>query len=234
MHEMMSDFARHAMERLGDEGRVPAFESRISGGDWGEYRANLEDARVVSAWADFVRITEIMHDRVHHAMYKSAAYDRELRGRDVELSPYVGDRAPYAPDEVSLDRAGLTMEYASSDALRALVWHHDIEDERLHAAMQKLMVFDEILSSLMTEWALHGAEKDAAACRPPELNARIRGDRWQEYATMVETCDDAHWRRFVQVVGLMHDRIRDLMYRAILHDAEFHGRDDQARGLPAP
>ncbi len=84
MHEMMSNQARYGkMNERGD--LVPDFEARISGGDWRQYRKNNEEAGIESDWHDLIRITEIMHDRVHHVIYNSLVYDNESRSRGINM-----------------------------------------------------------------------------------------------------------------------------------------------------
>jgi len=226
MHEMMTDLALYASERLGDEDRVPDFENRVSGGEWGDYRERLEEDGVESSWRDLVQITEIMHDRVHHAMYKATVYDRATRQRAADLEAFIGeDRAPYPPGETVLRTDQVRTEPVSRDRFRDFVWHGEFENRRFHAAMQKMIVFDELLYTLMTDWAEHGAEKADARCRPPEFDARISRDGWHEYAGRVERCGEAEWRHLVQVIALMHDRVHHMMYRVMLHHAAAHGED---------
>jgi len=74
MHELMTQLVRHGESAHPERGEVPDFTNRISGGQWGDYRQALEDAGDGSPWYEFVRITEIMHDRIHHMMYKLMAY----------------------------------------------------------------------------------------------------------------------------------------------------------------
>ena len=224
MHELMSEFAWHAADEKGSE-HVPSFDNRISGGEWTQYRKNLEDAGEESAWANFVQITEIMHDRVHHAMYTAALYDHKTRGRSVTLSDYVGNRAPHDQVDTIPERADLDMDYASSDAFRSLVWTHEFEGERLHAAMQKMTVFDTMLVDLMTQWAFHGAAMEEEACRPPAFDSRITGAQWSEYARQVSDCSNETWRDLVRITELMHDRIHHMMHTVMVHDAEVHDRE---------
>jgi len=232
MHEMMTALALYGAEKLGDADRIPGFDNRISGGEWSEYRENLEEDGIESAWGNFVQITEIMHDRVHHAMYKSTVYDHVSRGLDADLDQYIGEeRAPYPPGETVLRADQVRVEFVSLDRFREFVWHRDFENRHFHGAMQKMIVFDELLYTLMTDWATHGAEKTEAACRPPEVGARISRAQWHEYASRVDDCREGHWRHFVQTVALMHDRIHHMMYLAMLHDAQAHDREEEVRRL---
>ncbi len=218
MHEMMTDLALYGAQRLGDEDRVPHFRLRISGGEWGEYRECLEADGVESSWR---QATEIIHDRVRHAMYKSTVHDRVSRARDVDLDGYIGeDRAPHPPGKTVSEPDAVRTESVPRDRFRDFVWHGSFEDRHFHAAMQKILDFDEMFYTLMTEWALYGAGKEEPACRPPSVGERVSPGEWRAYAEQVEGCGDDTWRHFVQVVALMHDRIRDMMYRVMLHNAE--------------
>lgn len=234
MHAMMTALARYGSEQLGDGDRIPQFHNRISGGEWGGYRENLERDGVASRWKHFVQITEIMHDRVHHAMYKSVVYDRVSRARDADLRRYVGeDRAPHAPAEAVLGTEEVNVEYAPTDRFREFVWRYAFEDRHFHTAMQAMMVFDEMLHVLMTDWATYGAEKGEVGCRPPEFGARITREGFHAYASGVEACSDPEWRNLVQVVALMYARIHYMMYRVMLHDGDAHDREEEIRGLLA-
>jgi|GEM_PF-1285008 len=229
MHEMMTDLARYGSEQLGDGDRIPQFDNRISGGEWGDYRGNLERDGVETPWKDFVQITEIMHDRVHHAMYKSVVYDLVSRARGADLHSYVGeDRAPHPTEEAVLRTDQVNTEYAPMDGFREFVWGFTFEHRHFHAAMQAMIVFDEMLHVLMTDWAAYGAEKEDAGCRPPEFGARITRTAFHAYAASVEDCSEPEWRNLVQVVALMHDRIHDMMYRVMLYDGAAHGREEES------
>lgn len=141
----------------------------------------------------------------------------------MDLDGYIGEaRAPHPPGETVVGPHAVHTESVPRDRFRDFVWHGTFEDRNFHAAMQKMLVFDEMLYTLMTEWALYGAEKEAAACRPPSVRERISPGDWRAYALQVEECGDESWRQFVQVVALMHDRIREMMYRVMLHHAEVH------------
>ena len=191
MHEMMTDLALYGAERLGNKGRVPHFQLRISGGEWGEYRERLEADGVESSWREFVQATEIMHDRVHQAIYKSTVHDRVSRARDVDLNRYIGeDRAPHPPGETVVGPDAVRTESIPRDRFRDFVWHGAFEDRHFHAAMQKVLVFDQMLYTLMTEWALYGAEKEEGSCQPPSVGERISPGEWRAYAEQVEGCGD--------------------------------------------
>lgn len=234
MHEMMIVLARYGSEQLGDGHRIPQFDNRISGGEWGDYSWNLEADGVESPWKDFVQITEIMHDRVHHAMYKSVVYDRVSRARDADLDRYVGEgRAPHASAEAVLRTHEVDTGYAPTDRFREFVWQFTFEDRHFHAAMQAMMVFDEMLHVLMSDWAAHGAEKGEAECRPPEFGARITRAEFHAYATSVGSWSQPEWRHLVQVAALVHDRIHDMIYRVMLYDGAAHDREDEIRELLA-
>jgi hypothetical protein len=115
-----------------------------------------------------------MHDRVHHAMHKATVYDRVSRARDADLDNYVGeDRAPYPPGETVLRRDQVNTDFLSMEGFREFVWQEEFEDRHFHAAMQAMMAFDEMLYTLMTDWAVHGAGKADAACGPPAVGPRV-------------------------------------------------------------
>jgi hypothetical protein len=88
MHQMMTELAIYARDDRDDE-HVPDIGDRISGGDWTDYRKALEEAGEEGAWMDFVHVVEVMHDRVHHPMYKSVVYDFATMAREADLMDYV-------------------------------------------------------------------------------------------------------------------------------------------------
>ncbi len=231
MHEWMSDLALHDAEEMGNRERVPEFGARISGGDWTEYRKVLEKPNEPSSWRDLVRIVEVMHDRVHHAMYQAAVYDSVSHKRDVDLNNYLRDDKRFPTAETLPPREELTMESISPANFRALVWNHRFDDPRLHAAMQKIAVFDHLLYDLMTQWARHGDNKKEAVCQPPDFDVRITGVQWSSYAIKVRECEDHEWRDLVRVTALMHERIRHVMHQLVLHVADGHEREEEIRGL---
>ncbi|TVP79801.1 MAG: hypothetical protein EA352_00505 [Gemmatimonadales bacterium] len=221
MHELMSDLAAHHRDEAGGEDLVPAFENRISGGDWTEYRRAIEsssdagvaasgDARLRHA---LVQVTEIMHDRVHHAMFKALVRDDLLHDRDAELAEFLRDGRAYEFEDTVPQEGRTRNEWISQDDFRELEWATSVEGPRLHAAFQKMVVFDYLLYDLMEQWARVGAEMDEAACRPPEYGPRISGHAWHEYRDRVSDCSDASWRELVVVTALMHDRIHHMMAR---------------------
>jgi hypothetical protein len=222
MHEMMSDLARHDAEETGSADRVPNFGARISGGGWTEYRETLEEAAVESVWRDLVQVTEIMHNRVHHAMYHAAIYDWRTRARAIDLNDYLRQDTVHPFDATIPAAHELRMEHVSSDQFRSLVWHGDIKAARLHASLQKMLVFNHMLYDLLDQWARYGAGKEQEACRPPPYRVRITGEGWREYADLVQRCEDREWRELVQVAGLMQQRIHHMMYRMTRHVAAMH------------
>jgi hypothetical protein len=160
-------------------------------------------------------------------MYKATVYDRVSRARDADLDVYIGeDRAPYPPGETVLRRDQVNTGFVSKDRFREFVWEEEFEDRHFHAAMQAMMAFDEMLYTLMTDWAAHGAGKADAACGPPAVGPRVSPDAWHAYADRAAGCGEAEWRHLVQVVALMHDRIHHMMRQAMLHHGAAHGRDE--------
>jgi len=222
MHEMMSDLARHDAEEMDGSDRVPDFHTRISGGEWTEYRQNLEERGLESTWRDLVQATEIMHDRVHHAMFKATAYDWRTRSRPVVMADYLRDARIHDFESMVPAAHELRMEHVAQDDFRSLVWHADVGAARLHAGLQQMLVFNHMLYDLLDQWARYGAGKEQEACRPPPYTVRVDGAEWGEYARRVQQCDDAAWRELVQVAGLMQQRVHHMMYRTTRHVAEMH------------
>ncbi|MCC5845473.1 MAG: hypothetical protein JJU05_14585 [Verrucomicrobia bacterium] len=212
MHEMMSHMAEYAVELRGDRGHVPEFTHRISGGQWAAYRKSLEAAGDDSDWYELVRITEIMHDRVHHAMARSLIRDRDARGRDADLSEYLrGDPMDHGEGIPAEDARRLN--HVTLDEFREWAWQYDVEPRLLHESVQSMIVFAHMLDDLLTQWLTYGETLETAACRPaPGLSDR-RGEAWAEYVAQIDACEHAEWREFVLVAGLMRDRIHHMMYK---------------------
>ncbi len=214
MHEMMSDLARYG--EINEKGNlVPDFGVRISGGDWGQYRKNKEEAGIESEWHDFVRITEIMHDRVHHAMYNTLVYDNENRGRGLDMDDYTGGRPVYPAEQVFPEPCEVNITKISPDDFREFVWYTDFEDRHLHAAVQKMQVFSEMMYDLMDLWARYASHMQEGACSPSEYNGQISGGDWEDFSKQVMMCKDDNWRDLVRSVNLMHDRISHMNYMIV-------------------
>ncbi|MCP1728570.1 hypothetical protein J2T60_002584 [Natronospira proteinivora] len=212
MHELMTKMARHGAEERGDAEHVPAFSHRISGGQWGQYRQALEEAEDDSAWYELVRITEIMHDRVHHAMARSLIRDRDARGREVDLHDYLRGEALDHGEGIPAEDAR-RLSNASLDEFREMAWRYDADARYLHESIQSMIVFAHLLDDLLNQWLVYGDSLPAEGCRP---EAGVKGQRaagWQDYLSTIDDCPDAEWREFVKVAGLMRDRIHHMMYK---------------------
>ena len=219
MHELMTEIAHHGAEERADSALVPAINRRISGGEWTTLRKNLEETGEASAWRNLVQITEIMHDRVHHAMTKAVTYDHKTRSRDVELAPFVREMA--LPADVAIpNRNALHLNHISQDDFRMLGWTETYMPARWHASMQNMVVFNHLLYDLLTQWGAYGAEHENPACQPPESMSPMTNDGWARYAQTVEACDDATWRELVQIADLMKDRIHHMMYKMVEYGEE--------------
>jgi len=222
MHELMSQMARHGAQERGDGERVPEFTNRISGGDWTRYREALEEAGDTSAWFDLVRVTEIMHDRVHHAMARALIRDRDARNRDVDLGDFLrGD--PLAHGEGIPGEGARRISMASLDEYREMAWRYDTESRYLHEAVQGMNVFAVVLDDLLTQWLVHAETLASEGCRPaPGLKAR-RGEGWSDYVANISACEDAEWREFARVAGLMRDRIHHMMHKMRVYNQHRDG-----------
>ena len=214
MHEMMSDLARYG-ELKGEEDLVPDFGVRISGGTWEQYRKTKEEAEVESDWHDFVRITEIMHDRVHHVMYNTLVYDNESRDRGLDMDDYTGDRPVYSSEQVLPDPWDVSVTTISQDDFRELVWHNNFEEVHLHSALQKMQVFSEMMNDLMDIWARYASRLEDEACWPPDHEGQMTGPEWERYSKRVMMCRNDHWRDMVRSVNLMHNRISHMNYMIV-------------------
>lgn len=232
MHELMTLLAHYDSEELGGGEQVPSFHQRISGGQWSRYRQNLEASPHEHAtWQEFVQIMEVMHDRVHHAMYNAMVYDNASRNRGVDVLRYADEeRAPYASAEMMEQiipaRDEINVETICRDTIRSFVWNYEFEGERMHAAAQSFIVFDVMLHDLLHQWAEYGATMDGAECRPPHLGVRMTREDWWAYAEQMEACGEKPWRDFVRVAAVMNERISHMMYMLVQHDAAMHDRSN--------
>lgn len=233
MHELMTTLARHHAEELGDSGPVPEFAARISGGQWTEYRQKLErsGADLPREWQALVQVAEVMHDRVHHAMYKAVRYDAHSRAREAGLDEYLREDAPMHADAQIRATADRGPAAVSSDAFREFVWGSTFDQPRLHAAMQQTEAFDRLMRDLMTRWAEYGREMASPACRPPEHGSAIAPQDWSRWARRVDECDERHWRELVQVTWLMHERVRQTAGQLLRHYGETHGEAERVAAL---
>ena len=216
-------FRHDALERDGGD-RVPDFSLRISGGEWSEYRKNIEEAITGSSWRDFVQITEIMHDRVHHIMYNSIVYDNESRDRGIDIGQYIGDRTVYPSAETLPEPREINITPVTRDEFRELVWHTGFEEQHLHSAMQKMQFFTSMLYELMDQWAGYAAQKEEGKCRPPDYAGRISGEEWSQFVEYINECSDDQWSYLVRTTALMHDRISHMNYKIAVHLQETNTR----------
>ncbi|MDQ2078220.1 hypothetical protein [Marinimicrobium sp. ABcell2] len=210
MHELMTSMARHGALERGDD-TVPEFEHRISGGKWSTYREALHKAGEESLWSDLVEVTEVMHDRVHHAMVRSVVYDHASRGRDVDVVDYLRNEPMPAGEGIPSDQTH-RFPIMSLEQFREVSWSYEAERRHWHSAMQQGLVFAHMLDDLLTQWLAYGADHADSACRPTEGAYRQRGLAWPAYAQSVADCEDADWREFVQVAGLMRDRVHHMLH----------------------
>ena len=218
MHEMMTTLAHHAVEERGDE-RFGEIDQRVSGGDWRNYRKALERADEAGAWVEFVRITEIMHDRVHHAMARTVILDQARNQRAADLDDYL--RAdPLEPGADGLPSSeALNVRMVSLDEFRRFTWAHETDHRHWHASVEALNAFAVQLDDLLTQWIQVGSGHTEPACRPPEGVRTGRGEGFAEYSASVAPCSDAKWRELVQVASLMRDRVHHMLYKAVAYSA---------------
>jgi len=215
MHELMSQMARHGAQERGD--KVPEFTHRISGGGWTEYREALEEAGDDSDWYELVRITEIMHDRVHHAMARSLIRDRDARGREVDLDDFLrGEPLAHGKGIPGDDARNITQ--ISLDDYRERAWRYDTESPYLHKSVQSMIVFAHMLDDLLAQWLGYAETFESKSCRPTPALLAVRGDRWASYVAQLADCDDAEWREFATVAGLMRDRIHHMMHKMAVYE----------------
>jgi len=223
MHELMSELAWHHLYELEGEGIVPDFGIRMSGGGWTEYRkaAEKNPGELPENWRELVQQVEVMHDRVHHAMFKATVYDHAHYERDVELSTDTYLRYESKPTEDVIPELGeLRFDAATVDEFRERVWVDDFESRHWRSSMQKMIVWREMLSDLLIEWARHAQEEKPENCRPHVFEVNFTGDDWSDYAAGIAECEDELWRNKVKVVDLMRKRIDQLMYKMLQHDDE--------------
>ena len=216
MHELMTQMVRHGENEHPERGEVPDVTNRISGGQWSDYRQALEDAGDNSPWYELVRITEIMHDRVHHAMARSLLHDHDARNRDADPEDYLrGDILDYGE---GIPAAGeRTVNRVSLDEFREWAWRYDADTPELHSSVQQMVVFAHMLDDLLHQWLAYGQELVDEGCRPADGSQALRGAAWPRYAEQVDGCGDPQWRELVLVGDLMRDRIHHMMYKLMAY-----------------
>jgi len=217
MHEMMSELARYNGGEDDKDDRIPNFTERISGGEWTEYRKNIEESEEGS-WKDFVQQAELMHDRVHQAMFYAVVLDNQFKNRGVNIREYADeDRAPYEAREVLPDLHTLNLSHISRDNFRDFVWHSNkVEGKHLHAAMHLMMTFDEMRDDLINIWAQHANRLQDPRCAGT-FGIRIKMEDWDQYSTSIENCVDEDWMAFIRSVSLMQNRINQMMDFIVTH-----------------
>lgn len=224
MHELMSELAWHHVNELEGEDIVFDFGIRISGGGWTEYRKSVEENpdNVPETWRALVQQVEVMHDRVHHAMFKATVYDHVHYKRDVELSTDTYLRYESMSTEEVIPEAGeFQFKTATMDEFRERVWADDFENKHWRSSMQKMIVWREMLGDMLIEWSRYAQEEKPENCSPDAFEVNFSGEDWSRYAAGIEVCEDELWRNKVKVVDLMRKRIDQLMYKMLRHDDEF-------------
>lgn len=214
MHEMMTTMARHAVEERGDE-RFGEVGQRVSGGDWRNYRKALEADGDSGAWAELVQVTEIMHDRVHHAMARTVILDQARNERDADLADYLRGEPLEPGGEGVPDIDALNHRTVSLDEFRQFAWQHDTDHRHWHGAVEQLNAFAVQLDDLLAQWIAVGSAHAEPTCRPPAAVAGGRGEVFTDYAAAIVPCPDADWRELVEVASLMRDRIHHMLYKAV-------------------
>lgn len=217
MHEMMSELARYNGGEDDKADRIPEFTERISGGEWTEYRKNIEQSEDGS-WKHFVQQAEIMHDRVHQAMFYAVVLDNQFKNRGVNIREYADeDRAPYEAHEVLPELHTLNLSQISMDNFRDFVWHSDkVEGKHLHTAMHLMMTFDEMRDDLINIWAQHANRLQDQNCAG-DFKGRIKMEDWDWYSAGLENCPDEDWKAFVKSVSLMQNRINQMKDFIVTH-----------------
>jgi hypothetical protein len=216
MHQMMTELAIYARGDRDDE-HVPDIGDRISGGDWTDYRKALEKTGEEGAWMDFVHVVEVMHDRVHHPMYKSVIYDFATMAREADLMDYV--REPTSPDadELIPDRDQLNAAWIDLEAFRELAWGDEPEELSWRRVMQNAVVFGHLTDQLTGQWMVYAADHLDGACAP-QLAGQATDEAWDAYVAHVRDCDDDGWRQLM----LTHDLARLRIHQVLAHLAQHH------------
>lgn len=220
MHEMLSGLARYNGGADDQGGRIPDFTERISGGEWTEYRKAIE-ASEEGSWKEFVQQAEIMHDRVHQAMFYAVVLDIDFNKRDIDIREYADEeRAPYEPQEVLPDLHTLNLSHISRDNFRDFVWHSEkVDGKRLHGGLHLMMTFDEIRDDLVNIWAQHANRLEESNCAG-DFGDRINMEDWDRYSATLENCNNEDWKAFAKSVSLMQNRINQFMDFIVNHVEE--------------
>lgn len=212
MHHMMGEFGHHARSYRKDAA-VPDFGVVMSGGEWMKYGKALVTADAKGPWAELVAQTQVMHDRLHHALFDAMHYDAQVHGRKIDLAPFRSPPVNATPARLYPARASLEMRYTPLEAFRDRHWSGG-EREAAHwqSAMQATVTFAHTLSDLTRQWLAYGAANKTGACAPDSAVALHDVDaQWQRYAARVADCKEADWRHLVQVTDLMRGRIHELL-----------------------
>ena len=210
MHETMTELARYGRE-TGDAEAVPDFNRRLSGGQWSDYLAALEDRDGDRRWHALVQLTDIMHDRVHHMMVSAVLYDVASRQREVDLDALLADRMTFDQTETLPERDLDGPPPITGQAFRKAVWSTEFDHPHLHAAMQYMAAFDVLMDDVMTQLAQYGMAKADETCRPPRLTSRMTREDWTAYVDRVTACEDEAWQHLVIVAGRARERLSQTM-----------------------
>lgn len=217
MHQMMTELAAYARD-VREDAHVPDFDDRMSGSDWSDYREALEEAGEEGAWKDLVHVIEVMHDRVHHAMYKAVVHDHQSMGRDSELSDYVRDPEDTSEDELIPERDEIDAAYLGLESFRTLIWEKEPQSRHWRAVIQNAMAFAHLKEQLTQQWVQYGTDHMTGACQPQSAGYYISSEEWENFMAQVAECEDESWRHLMQT----HDLAQLRVHQALDHLASLH------------
>ena len=87
-----------------------------------------------------------------------------------------------------------------------------------------LIVFDELLRTLMREWVTYGAAHAEEACQPPVSPDEMTAADWSDYVERASECEDTGWYDLIKTGELMYDRIQHMLERALAYNASVYDR----------
>lgn len=88
LSDLMTQWAFHGATMDEEACRPPEFGSRISGAQWSEYASRVSDCSD-ETWRDLLKVTELMHDRIHHMMHAVMIHDVEAHDGESENKEFL-------------------------------------------------------------------------------------------------------------------------------------------------
>ncbi len=215
VHEMMTALARYDRDVMDGSDRAPSFDNRISGGQWTEYVQQVQS--LGGSWRDTVQVVEIMHDRLHHAMYKAVLHDAEAHDRFEALEERLPSGEPEFYDDTIPEPGARATPSMGPQTFLDFVAEASFDSDAWAEAMASMADVNERLYDVLTAWADASLDVDDDACHAPEHTGRMTEGLFNIWRANIEECGERGWVELVEIAALMHDGMMHTNHKLVAH-----------------